>query len=468
MKKYLLLLVIMACLCISACKGKEKKTDAAMAAAQEEIKQQTEAREENKGVKPEKSPGSIYFEADDLDNGITLVDSPEFKLSFRACRDLSEGYYDYEYEVIKKGSEKEIREIDLSNIYINGTELVGSEIIEGIGDDGGPVKAKRINGFIRVNDIDLVTSISGSARAIYMGGEPADDQYDFDEQVDSEGSGAYNLQPYMDALALTQNLMSDETLVIDLIGLGDFGGLSTSLMGILHITNNSSEDQIIAMSACAVNNICFEENDADICVKAGTDYYYNFYVSKYDITNAGIDSISSIGLLLLTDESENTAIQGEHIRGGRLYNVELYKKGNGGTPTINGNVIYDDNGIKAYVVGGEAQTHDGFPTDFYCYVMVENNTEENISVGYSDTKLNGVSCQKGGNSLRRADWSYSNGSNVGGIIPPGCYMRKSVWLYDKDNAVQVPCTVSFKMDFTTAGGGELLFRSDEISIDYTE
>lgn len=468
MKKYLFLLVIAACLCISGCKGKENKADVAPPAVQEETGLNSETNEEAESVMPEKSSGSIYFEADNLDPNIILVDSPEFTLNFRVYRDLSAGYYDYEYAVIKKKTDKDIHGIDLSNLRINGSELIGSEIIEGFGDGGEFIKAKRINGYIRVNDIDMVTSISGTARAVYMSGEVADNQYDFDIQVDSNESSAYNLQPYMDAVALTQNVLNDESVAIDLVGLGSFGDSPTSLKGLLHIMNKTDEEQFFSLNACVINKLCFDfPHAADICIKANTDYYYDFYITQNSITDTGINSISSVSLLMLTSESENTGISGEKLKGGQLYDVELYQKGNGGTPQIDGELLYDANDIKVYFVGAEAKEYNGYSTDFYTYVCVQNNTDKNISFGFSDSKLNGVSCREGGNELRRDDMSYTNRSTSDNIIPPGCCIKRPIILYEWAE-IKLPCKAAFKLDFYTAGGGELICRSDEIVLNYTE
>lgn len=462
MKKYLILLVLTVCISLSGCKGKNSTVDAAPPEQQEEQEiGSSEKVSEPAESEPEIEP--LRFTVDDTEKRINLVDCSEFAFDFYAYRDLSDGYYDYSYILTNKKAGNEITKIELFDIYINGDISIGSDLADYTYKNDNKITANRISSYIYTNDIDCVTAIRGSVRAYYADGSTVDGEYDFDVKIDPEGAEEYDLQPFMGAMAVTQYICSDDSMEAELIGFGSFNGNDGSLKGLLRIKNLTDENKLFAVNTCVINNVCFECG-YDMTLPPKTEQYFDFHILDSDIMRSGITSISSVKLLILSSESENKSISGEHAMGGRLYDVELCKKGNDTTPSTSGEEIYNANGVKVYLTGGKAD-ETTYGTDIYCYVTVINDTDDNISFSYSDTKANGVDCDRGGFLTWRMDLSYVNSSTIDNVIPSGCRKDETIMFYQVED-LKFPCKCICKLDFMSAGGGELLFRSDDVEFTF--
>lgn len=290
-----------------------------------------------------------------------------------------------------------------------------------------------------------------------------------DENMDAEDElePSFEIRPYRDVLGLTQVLRSDERVEIKLIGFGIFedGSEQEYLRGVLSITNKTEEEIPYSLQEVIINGTCITLEDS-VLIGSGHTYFSEFALRDETLDNEGITSIESASLFMMVDSSENSSIAGERMMGGKTYDIELAEQGVGTPWSTDGELVYNENDIKVYAVGSDVSDGDAglvrFAPSATFNLIVENESDKDISFNYSDIKLDGKECGKGNYVIKQMDGSHENLDVLRNVIPAGS--RKSVSIYFRHWDMTFPCNLSCRFDFTSAGGGQILYRSDEIHL----
>lgn len=277
----------------------------------------------------------------------------------------------------------------------------------------------------------------------------------------------YEITPFMGAKSESKTIYSDEKTDIEVVALGYIEELDheedQELHGVIKITNKTDERLPYSLQECVINGYCYT-CDEECIIRPKKSYFSEFYIDPEALAADGIKSISSVSLFLMTDYEDNSSIKGEKMMGGRLYSVPLDIKGNDPTPEIDGELVYDENDIKVYVMGSVYKTYEsiGFPPGVTYELLIENNTDKDITFDYSEPTCDGNDILKRGVIVASTDeeGTYANLNYEKNVIPAGCIKHDS--LYFDDWAIKPSCKFTCKFDFLKPGGGQILFRSDEI------
>lgn len=180
----------------------------------------------------------------------------------------------------------------------------------------------------------------------------------------------------------------EETVLLDEGGikvtatdLTDYGGTPDLK---LHVENNTDGDIVISSGEYIAVNGCMVRGIFTIQVPAGesADDYVMFLDDEFE--EAGIETVSDIKLAVRAlDANWSEICTSDYVT------VKTSAYGTVETPAVDGDVLYDEGGVKIVMLGtGEDEDFDFyFPT--YVKLYIENNTDQDITVKTLDFKANG-------------------------------------------------------------------------------
>lgn len=180
----------------------------------------------------------------------------------------------------------------------------------------------------------------------------------------------------------------EETVLLDEGGikvtatdLTDYGGTPDLK---LHVENNTDGDIVISSGEYIAVNGCMVCGIFTIQVPAGesADDYVMFLDDEFE--EAGIETVSDIKLAVRAlDANWSEICTSDYVT------VKTSAYGTVETPAVDGDVLYDEGGVKIVMLGtGEDEDFDFyFPT--YVKLYIENNTDQDITVKTLDFKANG-------------------------------------------------------------------------------
>lgn len=180
----------------------------------------------------------------------------------------------------------------------------------------------------------------------------------------------------------------EETVLLDEGGikvtatdLTDYGGTPDLK---LHVENNTDGDIMIQTSEYAAVNGCMVRAIASIQASAGESTDDTVMFLNADFEEAGIETVSDIKLAVRAIDADWSEIcSSDYVT------VKTSAYGTVETPAVDGDVLYDEGGVKIVMLGtGEDEDYDFyFPT--YVKLYIENNTDQDITVKTLDFKANG-------------------------------------------------------------------------------
>lgn len=180
----------------------------------------------------------------------------------------------------------------------------------------------------------------------------------------------------------------EETVLLDESGikvtatdLTDYGGTPDLK---LHVENNTDGDIMIQTSEYAAVNGCMVRAIASIQASAGESTDDTVMFLNADFEEAGIETVSDIKLSVRAlDANWSEICSSDYVT------VKTSAYGTVETPAVDGDVLYDEGGVKIVMLGtGEEDDYDFyFPT--YVKLYIENNTDQDITVKTLDFKANG-------------------------------------------------------------------------------
>lgn len=156
----------------------------------------------------------------------------------------------------------------------------------------------------------------------------------------------------------------------------------------LHVENNTNGDITIQTSEYAAVNGCMIRGIASIQASAGdsADDIVMFLDDEFE--EAGIETVSDIKLAVRAiDDNWNEICTSDFVT------VKTSAYGTAETPAMDGDVLYDEGGVKVILLGTEEEEDFDFYFPTYVKLYIENNSEQDITVKTLDFKANGAVTQ---------------------------------------------------------------------------
>lgn len=156
----------------------------------------------------------------------------------------------------------------------------------------------------------------------------------------------------------------------------------------LHVENNTNGDITIQTSEYAAVNGCMIRGIASIQASAGdsADDIVMFLDDEFE--EAGIETVSDIKLAVRAiDDNWNEICTSDFVT------VKTSAYGTAETPAVDGDVLYDEGGVKVILLGTEEEEDFDFYFPTYVKLYIENNSEQDITVKTLDFKANGAVTQ---------------------------------------------------------------------------
>ena len=187
----------------------------------------------------------------------------------------------------------------------------------------------------------------------------------------------YGYRDFCDMRADRQILFADEGITVALLGCGCFYQDSSlgTLTGILWTENRTVRKIPVKVSSISLNDIAISPFSSVRYLDPGNACIISFSLYQSDLDLAGIHSIESMRLQILTSEEENSSVFG--AEGGAWYSVALAMSGQSSNVSDDGEVLYDDGllalGLNRTDIRHDAYSYDGVMyTEIRYVVSVEN------------------------------------------------------------------------------------------------
>ena len=166
-------------------------------------------------------------------------------------------------------------------------------------------------------------------------------------------------------------------------------GLYFSSVGIapdleVHVENNTDGDIMIQTSEYIAVNGCMVRGITSIQTSAGesADDYVMFLDDEFE--EAGIETVSDIKLAVrAVDANWSEICTSDYVT------IKTSAYGTTEAPTVDGDVLYDEGGVKIVMLGTEEDEDFDFWFPTYVKLYIENNTDQDITVKTLDFKANG-------------------------------------------------------------------------------
>ena len=297
------------------------------------------------------------------------------------------------------------------------------------------------NGGARNNDFE--SSVSSTASSETKSSAAATEEATATPEPTEEPSA----QPTLEETVL----LDEGGIKVTATGLTDYGlGGAPDLK--LHVENNTDGDITIQTSEYAAVNGCMIREIASIQASAGdsADDIVMFLDDEFE--KAGIETVSDIKLAVRAiDDNWNEICTSDFVT------VKTSAYGTAETPAVDGDVLYNEGGVKVILLGTEEEEDFDFYFPTYVKLYIENNSENNITVDPLDLNVNGQLTQ-GGISFGMSD-----------SIPAGKRAVTELH-FDADacktNGITELKDVSFTFSVKDAKSWDGLAQSDTISLTF--
>ncbi len=248
-----------------------------------------------------------------------------------------------------------------------------------------------------------------------------------------------------------QVLRDDEKVTIALLGCGDF--FDGMLTGYVWVQNHGDEEIPTMVSGLSLNGVTVPIYSIAQTLAPGAGCVMRFSTSERNLDTAGVQSIGSLRLQILSSEEENSSARGAD--GGRWYPAALARSGRLQTAE-DGRLLYDDGLLRLSLQGMEIKYNaTGTPTAVYYYVKAENLRSEGIRLSLQDVYVGDkpyVNAWSGTSHLSVENNRLGPESMGVMIICPT--------LSAEDMASGVP-ELSFRVQVQSQGGDSIFYTIDE-------
>lgn len=152
----------------------------------------------------------------------------------------------------------------------------------------------------------------------------------------------------------------------------------------LHVENNTDGDIMIQTSEYAAVNSCMVRGIASIQASAGDSADDTVMFLDDEFEKAGIETVSDIRLAVRAIDADwNEICSSDYVT------VKTSAYGTVETPAVDGDVLYDEGGVKVILLGTEEDEDFDFYFPTYVKLYIENNSDQDITVKTLDFKANG-------------------------------------------------------------------------------
>ena len=178
-------------------------------------------------------------------------------------------------------------------------------------------------------------------------------------------------------------LLDEGGIKVTATGLTDYGlGGAPDLK--LHVENNTDGDIMVQTSEYAAVNGCMVRGIASIQASAGDSADDTVMFLDDEFEAAGIETVSDIKLAVRAID-----VDWNEICASDFVTVKTSAYGTVETPAVDGDVLYDKDGVKVILLGTEEEEDFDFYFPTYVKLYIENNSEQDITVKTLDFKANG-------------------------------------------------------------------------------
>lgn len=178
-------------------------------------------------------------------------------------------------------------------------------------------------------------------------------------------------------------LLDEGGIKVTATGLTDYGlGGAPDLE--LHVENNTDGDIMVQTSEYAAVNGCMVRGIASIQTSAGDSADDTVMFPDDEFEAAGIETVSDIRLAVRAIDAD-----WNEICASDFVTVKTSAYGTVETPAVDGDVLYDEGGVKVVLLGTEEDEDFDFYFPTYVKLYIENNSEQDITVKTLDFKANG-------------------------------------------------------------------------------
>ena len=182
-------------------------------------------------------------------------------------------------------------------------------------------------------------------------------------------------------------MLDEGGIKVTATGLTDYGlGGAPDLE--LHVENNTDGDIMVQTSEYAAVNGCMVRGIASIQASAGDSADDTVMFLDDEFEKAGIETVSDIKLAVrVIDADWNEICASDFVT------IKTSAYGTVETPAVDGDVLYDKDGVKVILLGTEEDEDFDFYFPTYVKLYIENNSEQDITVKTLDFKANGAVTQ---------------------------------------------------------------------------
>ena len=178
-------------------------------------------------------------------------------------------------------------------------------------------------------------------------------------------------------------MLDEGGIKVTATGLTDYGlGGAPDLE--LHVENNTDGDIMIQTSEYAAVNGCMVRGIASIQASAGDSADDTVMFLDDEFEEADIETVSDIKLAVRAIDAD-----WNEICASDFVTVKTSAYGTVETPAVDGDVLYDEGGVKVVLLGTEEEEDFDFYFPTYVKLYIENNSEQDITVKTLDFKANG-------------------------------------------------------------------------------
>lgn len=178
-------------------------------------------------------------------------------------------------------------------------------------------------------------------------------------------------------------LLDEGGIKVTATGLTDYGlGGAPDLE--LHVENNTDGDIMVQTNEYAAVNGCMVRGIASIQASAGDSADDTVMFLDDEFEAAGIETVSDIKLAVRAIDAD-----WNEICASDFVTVKTSAYGTVETPAVDGDVLYDEDGVKVILLGTEEEEDFDFYFPTYVKLYIENNSEQDITVKTLDFKANG-------------------------------------------------------------------------------
>lgn len=156
----------------------------------------------------------------------------------------------------------------------------------------------------------------------------------------------------------------------------------------VHVENNTDGDIVISSGEYIAVNGCMVRGIASIQTSAGDSADDTVMFLDDEFEKAGIETVSDIRLAVRAIDAD-----WNEICASDFVTVKTSAYGTVETPAVDGDVLYDEGGVKVILLGTEEEEDFDFYFPTYVKLYIENNSEQDITVKTLDFKANGAVTQ---------------------------------------------------------------------------